>query len=101
VPKLADMVPVQGGPLPEKKTKAKAPVSAPASMIVETPGAPVSRITARRVNTCCWPIGHPGTPSFCFCEKEAPLGKPYCAEHAGVAYISRGGPEAAAGAQAD
>jgi len=37
--------------------------------------------------TCCWPIGDPGTPGFRFCGAPALIGKPYCAEHAAVAYV--------------
>ena len=40
-----------------------------------------------RPMACCWPIGEPGTKSFHFCEAEAVPGKPYCAEHAQVAYV--------------
>ena len=40
-----------------------------------------------RVSSCCWPIGHPGTPSFRFCDDGALAGKPYCAEHASLAYV--------------
>lgn len=40
-----------------------------------------------RVSTCCWPIGDPGTPSFRFCDDGAMLNKPYCAEHAALAYV--------------
>ena len=36
---------------------------------------------------CCWPMGEPGTPSFRFCAALVSLGKPYCAEHAAVAYV--------------
>jgi GcrA cell cycle regulator len=37
--------------------------------------------------TCCWPIGEPGTKSFRFCDSDATQGKPYCAEHAQLAYV--------------
>ncbi len=40
-----------------------------------------------RVVTCCWPIGEPGTPSFCFCDAPSEPGKPYCDEHAKLAYV--------------
>jgi GcrA cell cycle regulator len=40
-----------------------------------------------RPMACCWPIGEPGTKSFHFCEAEAVPGKPYCAEHAQIAYV--------------
>ncbi len=40
-----------------------------------------------RVVTCCWPIGEPGTRSFRFCDDPSDPGKPYCAEHAKLAYV--------------
>ena len=40
-----------------------------------------------RVSTCCWPIGDPGTASFRFCDGGALANKPYCAEHAALAYV--------------
>jgi GcrA cell cycle regulator len=50
---------------------------------------PVRQVVARAVRTaaCCWPIGEPGTKSFRFCDAEALPGKPYCAEHAQIAYV--------------
>jgi len=46
----------------------------------------VATRTARLV-PCCWPIGEPGTKSFRFCDADASSGKPYCAEHAQIAYV--------------
>lgn len=40
-----------------------------------------------RVSACCWPIGEPGTPSFRFCDAGALHNKPYCQEHAALAYV--------------
>jgi len=37
--------------------------------------------------SCCWPIGEPGTSDFRFCEADPVGGKPYCAEHAAIAYV--------------
>ncbi len=37
--------------------------------------------------TCCWPLGEPGTKAFHFCGGEPTPGKPYCAEHAAIAYV--------------
>jgi GcrA cell cycle regulator len=54
---------------------------APAPAVVR----PFPRVVAAR--TCCWPIGEPGTSGFRFCTSEATAGKPYCAEHAAVAYV--------------
>jgi GcrA cell cycle regulator len=39
------------------------------------------------VITCCWPIGEPGTSSFRFCDASSVPGKPYCEEHAELAYV--------------
>ena len=36
---------------------------------------------------CCWPIGEPCTRSFRFCDREPVPGKPYCTEHARLAYV--------------
>jgi GcrA cell cycle regulator len=55
--------------------------------------APAPRLAAvaprpyGRVVTCCWPIGEPGTRSFHFCDAESVPGKPYCTEHAELAYV--------------
>jgi GcrA cell cycle regulator len=40
-----------------------------------------------RVTPCCWPIGEPGTRSFRFCDVDAIAGKPYCDDHASLAYV--------------
>ncbi|APH58099.1 Hypothetical protein GbCGDNIH6_2262 [Granulibacter bethesdensis] len=40
-----------------------------------------------RLVSCCWPIGEPGTKEFRFCDAPAMAGKPYCAEHAALAYV--------------
>lgn len=39
--------------------------------------------------TCQWPIGDPSQPDFHFCESPAAPGRPYCAEHCAMAYITR------------
>lgn len=73
-------------------TAAVAPPIAPAPDPV-APRAPVLlRAVAPprvgvRVATCSWPIGDPGTASFRFCDDSAMAGKPYCAQHAALAYV--------------
>jgi GcrA cell cycle regulator len=78
---------VRETPAPEPR-RAPAPVAAPPA--VERP-APALRhvptMRSGRVSACCWPIGEPGRPSFRFCDGEAMAGKPYCAEHAQLAYV--------------
>jgi GcrA cell cycle regulator len=68
-----------------------APV-APAPVVAAAPVAPVVRaFPAARPRfgsrSCCWPIGEPGTSGFRFCGGEPMAGKPYCTEHAALAYV--------------
>ncbi len=90
-----------GFTLPSLSGAPAAPVSAPApsvTPVVRVTGLParpavvapalraVSSRSTRSV-PCCWPIGEPGTKSFRFCDADAGGGKPYCAEHAQIAYV--------------
>jgi GcrA cell cycle regulator len=55
---------------------------------VPRPVMPSVSIHARRpAPACCWPIGEPGTKTFRFCDDTAVPGKPYCDEHAKLAYV--------------
>jgi GcrA cell cycle regulator len=49
------------------------------------PSAPVQG--RRSAPSCCWPIGEPGTKAFRFCDDTSVPGKPYCDEHARLAYV--------------
>ena len=51
--------------------------------------APVRTVATRALRPvpCCWPIGEPGTKAFHFCDAAALPGKPYCSEHAQIAYV--------------
>lgn len=51
--------------------------------------APTAGETGGRSKGCLWPIGDPGDSDFHFCGEEPLPGKPYCAEHAARAYITR------------
>ena len=42
---------------------------------------------SQRATPCCWPIGEPGKPSFHFCNAASAAGKPYCEDHAAIAYV--------------
>ncbi len=45
---------------------------------------------------CMWPIGHPNDDDFHFCGGRPAGSKPYCAEHAALAYVRpKDKPEAA------
>jgi GcrA cell cycle regulator len=52
------------------------------------PAPPATSFQARRSSpACCWPIGEPGTKTFQFCDDTSLPGKPYCGEHAKLAYV--------------
>ncbi|MGO3517023.1 MAG: GcrA family cell cycle regulator [Acetobacter cibinongensis] len=83
-------------PQPEAAPKAavaakpEKPAAAPRAQSRSKPA--LSRISdaepkKRRGPSCCWPIGDPGTPGFHFCGATPLPGKPYCAEHAQIAYV--------------
>ena len=48
---------------------------------------PAARVVEMSGPSCSWPSGHPGEKGFHFCGARAMSGKPYCAEHAAVAYV--------------
>ncbi|MCX5616879.1 GcrA family cell cycle regulator [Bombella sp. TMW 2.2559] len=43
--------------------------------------------SSRQGPVCQWPIGDPSAPDFHFCGVTPLPGKPYCAEHAAIAYV--------------
>lgn len=62
---------------------AKVPPAPPAPVIRPIAATPVRRSAP----SCCWPIGEPGTRDFRFCDDASMPGKPYCEEHAKLAYV--------------
>ncbi|MGH7044141.1 MAG: GcrA family cell cycle regulator [Acetobacteraceae bacterium] len=85
------VAPAVARPAPPPR-QAKAPVTA-AIPPAPRPAAPQPKLHAvmarsyGRVVTCCWPLGEPGTKSFRFCDAASVPGKPYCDEHAQIAYV--------------
>jgi len=75
LPHVAETVPAM------ERSAPAAPAAAAAPQVRAVPPR------ASRLVACCWPIGEPGTPSFRFCDGEALPGKPYCAQHATLAYV--------------
>lgn len=73
--------------------RAQGPTLPPLSASVSTPVPvlraimPTPKPQQPRATPCCWPIGEPGKPSFHFCNASAVAGKPYCEEHAAIAYV--------------
>ena len=62
------------GPVPAERTPPPVRAAAPA-------------LARRPAPSCCWPIGDPGTKAFRFCDDASRPGKPYCDEHAKLAYV--------------
>ncbi|NDG49924.1 MAG: GcrA cell cycle regulator, partial [Rhodospirillales bacterium] len=60
------------------------PAAVPVARPVAAAPRPFPRVGGK---SCCWPIGEPGTSSFTFCTAEAMVAKPYCPEHAAIAYV--------------
>ncbi len=79
------VTPTQGAARPMPAAVSAIARSVPATPPREAPPPPPRPYG--RVITCCWPIGEPGTRSFRFCDAESVPGKPYCAEHAQLAYV--------------
>jgi GcrA cell cycle regulator len=73
--------PVVLGPRPSSP----APAAPPPAPRPAMSAAPVQ--TRRSAPSCCWPIGEPGTKAFRFCDDTSVPGKPYCDEHAKLAYV--------------
>ena len=87
---------VTGSTLPPLAASAPAMASAPPAPRPAPPAAAPRVVASRPASTtfrairpqsCCWPIGEPGTKSFRFCDSEATPGKPYCGSHAALAYV--------------
>jgi GcrA cell cycle regulator len=72
-----------GGPAALPHMGAFTPKPAPPPVRV----APPAPRPYGRVVTCCWPLGEPGTRSFRFCDEASEPGKPYCSDHARLAYV--------------
>lgn len=82
--------PVQPRPVATAAPISAVPISAvPVSTVpVSAPPRPAASAPVRRsAPACCWPIGEPGTRSFRFCDDASLPGKPYCDEHAKLAYV--------------
>jgi GcrA cell cycle regulator len=85
----APLAPSNVRPLRAAPALSPRPVSpAPVAPLTPRPPIPSSPIQGRRsAPSCCWPIGEPGTKTFRFCDDTSMPGKPYCDQHAKLAYV--------------
>lgn len=74
-----------------KPKPAPKPVAPPRLELAPVPLPAVTRtiFKPRALTVCCWPFGDPKASDFRFCDAVARPGKPYCAEHYGIAYRQR------------
>jgi GcrA cell cycle regulator len=97
-PENARVLSGHGGGFSVKLNHAKsaAPKPPPPLNVADTdiPAAQRRTIFSLTNETCRWPIGDPGTPSFFFCghaSADVHGGQPYCAAHANRAFSGQGG----------
>jgi GcrA cell cycle regulator len=82
--RLAAVAPPSPRPVPAPRPfTALAPASPPVRAVMP----PASMQYRRSAPSCCWPIGEPGKRDFHFCDDPSIPGKPYCEEHAKLAYV--------------
>jgi len=77
---------------PPAARRAQGPTLPPLAASIGGPAPALRPIMAApkqtlRATPCCWPIGEPGKPSFHFCNAGSAPGKPYCDDHAAIAYV--------------
>lgn len=78
---------VESAPLMPPGPSVVRPVAAAAAAPQAARAVPAAVRPYARVVSCCWPIGEPGTSGFRFCDAGSIPGKPYCLDHASVAYV--------------
>ncbi len=85
---LSNVQSLHAAPVPAVRPVTPASTRPPSVMPAPRPvmqSAPIQ--TRRSAPSCCWPIGEPGTKAFRFCDDTSLHGKPYCDEHAKLAYV--------------
>ncbi|UPY37039.1 GcrA family cell cycle regulator [Sediminicoccus sp. KRV36] len=74
-------------PIAPRREEPRPVVEAPVLSVVPKAPSVVRAFPRVSAKSCCWPIGEPGTKGFRFCSATAMGGKPYCTEHAALAYV--------------
>jgi GcrA cell cycle regulator len=85
VPAASNIQQLRAVPIAAPRPIAMTPPAAAPAPRQMMPSAPMQ--SRRSAPSCCWPIGEPGTKTFRFCDDTSVHGKPYCDEHAKLAYV--------------
>ncbi len=80
VPKLGEVTGAEASTEPT--------VAPPQHLLMAAPPTTMGMLPQLSAERCCWPLGHPKTAGFRFCDHPVVAGKPYCAEHVRSAYKS-------------
>lgn len=85
---------LKGRPSPIKRDKpaAASPAARPTAKAKPAEPRKIRSVVDLSAHTCRWPIGDPKEPGFHFCGGNSMPGKPYCAEHAAIAYVGANRP---------
>lgn len=81
---------LKGRPSPIKRNGAAEPAAKPArqkAAPAKEPPKKIRSVVDLSAQACRWPIGDPREPGFHFCGAPSIPSKPYCAEHAAIAYV--------------
>ncbi len=76
---------ITGPTLPALQSMERPLAVRPATVVLRP--VPTQPRPAGRVSSCCWPLGEPGTSDFHFCGDPTVPAKPYCDQHASIAYV--------------
>jgi GcrA cell cycle regulator len=76
-------------PIAGKKDEGAAPKKKAAVAVKQKQPERIGDVIDLGPNMCRWPFGDPGDADFHFCGKQSVVGKPYCAEHCAIAYVTK------------
>ena len=76
-------------PIAGKKNDGVAAKKKPVAAVKQKPPERIVDVIDLGPNMCRWPFGDPGDSDFHFCGKQSVVGKPYCADHCAIAYVTK------------
>lgn len=76
----------RSSPIKQKAVPHPKPLPLPSMVSVKVLEPPLPEPPPRSVDTCAFPIGEPGTPSFRWCSETVVRGSVYCFAHHSLCY---------------